>query len=563
MVGGARGLSQSPISARPGRATLLLARPTAGVGPGMGSTSLVLPIPPAPALRGLSPSGQWIVADAGAEAGDLAASPAVELAIFEIRATAARGRPQGLRGQGLRADAEPAARRRVRRVVIALLMATMPTAFAAQRTPIAVDQLFQVEEILHGGVGERQEAARVLAGLGAGAAEAVRRLLAVRAQEPKKLGARGGRLCSTRWEDTMIGLPAAEAYVMEPCWHEWGAVSGVPCLGSVNDIDARTDARAVGCWLVQGWGKGNALVPELRALLAGSVDDAVRGQAAWALGARGDAAAVGDLVVLLSDARVGGRAAEALVDLGAVADSSVLAAWHEQRIRRTGEYLARDSASAGTDHVRDRCLWYFAQTAARVPVSVLSELAEDLAAPHAREALTVLVRAGPRAEAALVVAAARRGAGTTGALAGLVLLPGRGGPAFPIALAWARDGNAPARLRTLALRYVAESTAGASLLPELVALARSADDCVVRTAATRALGRMPGAPAPALEAAHALLAGADEANVRIAALRAVVQLAPNAATRQAIERVQNDRGEPRRLRNEAAYLLGTTDWQSQ
>lgn len=71
------------------------------------------------------------------------------------------------------------------------------------------------------------------------------------------------------------------------------------------------------------------------------------------------------------------------------------------------------------------------------------------------------------------------------ALAGLILLPGRSGPAFPTLLALARDAEAAPRTRALALRYVAESPAGVALLSELVRLAETPGDVMARTAAAR------------------------------------------------------------------------------
>lgn len=164
-------------------------------------------------------------------------------------------------------------------------------------------------------------------------------------------------------------------------------------------------------------------------------------------------------------------------------------------------------------------LWYVACHAARVPGDVLEEVAASLVGEHHRKALTALVQAGMRSEGLFLRELARSDIVAERAVAGLILLPGRTGPAFPALLGIARDGSAARKTRALALRYVAESPAGVALLPELAWLAETPGDLVVRTAAARALGRLPAAKPSARDAVLAIVASDVPDNVRIAALR--------------------------------------------
>jgi hypothetical protein len=195
-----------------------------------------------------------------------------------------------------------------------------------------------------------------------------------------------------------------------------------------------------------------------------------------------------------------------------------------------------------------------------MPDDVLAEVAQHLVGANARPALTVLVQAGVHGEPALLHQVHRGGDVAERAVAGLILLPRRTGPALPLLLAQVRDPSAPAKTRALALQYVGESPHAVGLVGEITRLAQESADRVVRTAAARALGRLPGSKVAARDAALQLLASDAAVSVRIAALRSAVQLDPSAEMRQRVDLLRRDRKAPLALRRDAEDLRWYADW---
>ncbi len=430
-------------------------------------------------------------------------------------------------------------------LILSVALAAAPDPSPQQRQPIAPETAAHVQRILAGSVDERCAAVRALAALNeTEAVDAVRALLAAPMSEFESYGW-GGRLRAGCSWDHQIGLPVVEGYVADPLWLEDGPAGARRGRG-IESFE--TEPHVIGCLLIQGWGEGSALVPELRALLRGADRRSVGTEAARALGARRHPSAIPDLVAAVDGGHAGACAIVALAKIGPVADASVFA-------------LLR----SGRSHIEEAVLWYVARHAARVPGDVLGGVAASLAGEHHRKALTALVQAGMRSEGLLLrelergrlaadpVAAER-------AVAGLILLPGRTGPAFPALLVVARDAAAAPKTRALALRYVAESPAGVALLGELVRLAETPGDVMVRTAAARALGRLPVARLTVRDAALVIAASDVPDNVCIAALRSAVDCDPSAAMRTRLELLSRDRKAPSAARAEASSLISFTEW---
>ncbi len=426
-------------------------------------------------------------------------------------------------------------------MITALVLAIALAAVPQQRERIVPDTAVHVQRILDGTLDERLAAARALAALSeAEATEAVRQLISAPARSGPGRGW-GGRLgTSCGQDDVRIGLPLAEAYLMARFWLE----DGPPGARRSADIDSvGHHPTAIGCWLIERWGPGESLVPELRSRLGPSCPIALREDVARALGARGQPSAVPDLLVLLGDDATTGCAIGALDKLGPAADAGVVAA-----LRR------------GSKSVQNSALWFLARHVARVPGEILCEVALGLAGENHRAALTVLVQANARAEALLLRQLERGGDVAQRAVAGLVLLPGRTGPAFTMMLALARDPHSASSTRAFALRYVAESPSGLGLSSELSRLAEAPGDVVVRTAAARALGRLVAGRTVARDLALRILASDAPINVRLAALQSVVQCDPCIDMRRRLEQLRRDRSTPRELRVEADYLDSVTEW---
>ncbi len=424
-------------------------------------------------------------------------------------------------------------------LVLAITLAAVPQ----QRQRIVPDTAVHVQQIFDGTFDERRAAVRALAALSeAEAVEAVRQLIAAPTR-PGWVGGHGGRLgTSCGWDDVRIGLPMAEAYLMDRFWLEDGP-PGARRSTDINRIGHSTDPSAIGCWLIERWGPGESLVPELRAMLGPSCPVALRQNVARALGARGQPCAVPDLLALLGDAATSGCAIGALARVGPAADAGVVA------MLRMGNATAQGSA-----------LWFLARHVERFPGEILVEVAGKLDGEPHRAALTVLVQANARAEGPLLQQLERGGDVTQRAVAGLVLLPGRTGPAFPIMLALARDPHTAPPTRALALRFVAESPSGVGLSGELSRLAEAPGDVVVRTAAARALGRLREGRVVARDVALRILASDAPVNVRVAALQSAVQCDPSIDMRRRVEQLGRDRSPPRELRDEARYLESVTEW---
>lgn len=435
--------------------------------------------------------------------------------------------------------------------LLAVALAVAPQ----QREPVAPETAEHVACILAGAdaeVGDEEDSERArrasilaLAALSeAEAVDAVRALLTAPRAEFESYGW-GGRLRTGCSWDHQIGLPVAEDYVANPLWLEDGPAGARRGRGIES---FPREPHVIGCLLIQGWGEGSALVPELRALLRGTDRRSAGTEAARALGARRHPGAIQDLVAAVDGGHVGACAIVALSKFGPVADASVFA-------------LLR----SGRSRIEEPVLWYVARHAARVPSDVLEGVAASLAGDHHRKALTALVQAGMRSEGLLLRELARgRSAqepvAAERALAGLILLPGRTGPAFPTLLAIARDGSAASKTRALALRYVAESPAGVALLSELIRLAETPGDVMVRTAAARALGRLPAVRPTARDVALAIAASDAPDRVCIAALRSAVDCDPSAAMRTRLELISRDRKAPSAVRSEADSLISRTQW---
>lgn len=443
-----------------------------------------------------------------------------------------------------------------RKAVVTLFILSVALAAAPpQREPVAPETAAHVACIVAGrdeqGRDEegherlRRASISALAALSeAEAVGAVRALLAAPLTEFESYGW-SGRLSLGWSRDPRIGLPAAEGHVADPLWLEDGPAGARRSSGSESFA---TEPCVIGCLLIQGWGEGSALVPELCTLLRSTDRRSVRTEAARALGARRHPSAIPDLVAAVDGGHAGACAIVVLSKIGPVADASVFA-------------LLR----SGRSHIEEAVLWYVARNAARVPVDILMEVAASLAGAHHRKALTALVQAGMRSEGLLLrelercrlaadpVAAER-------AVAGLILLPGRAGPAFPVLLGIARDADAAPKARALALRYVAESPSGVALLSELIRLAETTGDVIVRTAAARALGRLPAARLMARDAALGIAASDAPDNVCIAALRSAVDCDPSTAMRSRLESLARDGKARRALRSEAGSLISFTAW---